>query len=652
MKKILFEDALILSVSKFLRLLVRVLPLSYTLLIARGVGFVLYYFTKRRNIAQKNLRAAFAGQMSPRRMRVTARRSMQNLAMSVAELLSLPDMDRRHIDRHFEFVGTERLDPEIKKGKGIIFLTGHFGSWELLSLSGSLKGYPLVALARRQKHPKSDEFLNWLRSSKGNQVILKGMPVREILKALKTGRIVGMVSDQDGGKNGTFVRFFNRLSSTPPGVAAFALRTGAPVFPVFIFRTGGLGHRVEVDAPIWADPADGPEAERRVLQHYADALESKIRRAPEQWLWAHRRWKSTPDRFVLVLSDGVAGHLNQSLAVAQEIRDRRAAQGFVPENMHLAIRQVRFNKGADGFLRVLGFLCRGHFPFKQTLLRLALTRQCYNEILGAYADVVVSTGSSLQAVNLLVKHENQARNIVVMRPFFPVKRFDAVIAPQHDRIKKADNVFLTGMALSPITPDAMKEEAEKLTLELGVDGRRKRIGLLVGGDSGKTRFSVALFREAMENLSRAGHERGAAFLATSSRRTPSWANAVLKETFTDKARCPLLVIANEANRPGIVPGILGLSDLLVVSGESMSMVTEAVSTGKPVVVFTPFAPTGLKAKHKDFLNRLHAAGAILWADDVYAAVAACAAASGPDGPARAFLAKDREVLKQAVSRLI
>jgi lauroyl/myristoyl acyltransferase len=152
-------------------------------------------------------------------------------------------------------------------------------------------GYQMAVLAKEQKHRRADEFLNKLRSSKGTQVIYKGMAVREILRSLKRGQIVGMLSDQDGGKKGVFVRFFGRMSSSPAGVATFAMRTDTPIFPVFIFREGLNRHRVEVEGPL-NKPSSGTEEEqeRIILQQFSEILEQKIRQAPDQWLWAHRRW--------------------------------------------------------------------------------------------------------------------------------------------------------------------------------------------------------------------------------------------------------------------------------------------------------------------------------------------------------------------------
>ena len=655
MKKILLEDALILNTVKALRVLARFLPLRVSFAVARGVGSAVYFFSKRRQVAHKNLRAAFAGEMTSAQMRRVARSSMQNLSMSAVELLRFPEMDEAYIRKNIRILGSEKIDRELKKRRGAIFLTAHFGCWELLNLASNLVGYPMVVLARTQKHPRSNDFLNSLRSSKGNQIIRKGMPVREILKALKAGKIVGMLSDQDGGRTGTFVEFFKRRSSSPSGVATFALRTQASIFPVFIFREKLKIHRVEVGEPLDrpADSLTPEEAEQELLQQFAKILEAKIRKAPDQWLWAHRRWKSTPNRSVLILSDGKPGHVNQSLAVAEAFHRERQAQGVPPEYTTSKVIKVRFrNKFAKNGLNGAMILFCGRVPFGSRLLRNVLEKKCFEELDRTYADVVISCGSSLLGVHALVKAENQAKSIVVMKPAFASSLWDAVIVPRHDQMRPGRNIFITETALSRIDEANLKEESAKLLTGLGLSGHHKKIGLLVGGDTETVKFARRPFEKLVQEIRRYSLDTGSYVLATSSRRTPLWADELLKTTLKDKDQCPLLVIANESNRDGVVPGILGSSDVLVVSGESMSMVSEAIASGKPVIVFDPAENTKLKPKHNEFLERMIRKRLIARArpETLYATIKNQIVRE--NGSAGIENVRDGEILRQAVRHVI
>ncbi len=653
MKKILLEDALILSAAKVARWIVHRLPLKQSLFLARVIGRVIYAFNKRKRVAYQNLRAAFAGEKSPSELKAISKKSFENLVMAIAEFLRVPDMDRAYLDKHVRFMGLEKFRSRLQEKKGLIFLAAHFGNWELLSVAGSILGFPMVALARVQKHPRSDAFLNSLRTCKGASVIHKGMPLREILRSLKDGKIVGILSDQDGGRSGTFVKFFSRWSSTPGGVSTFAMRTGSPIFPVFMFREGITEHRVEVEGPLQmpAENLSHEKCEKMVLQQFADLLEKKIRKSPEQWLWAHRRWKSTPDRSVILLSDKKQGHLNQSLAVLEAIRKERATKGCGPEHTRSQILEVQYqNPRREKLFRALAILFSGHIPFKSKILRWVLSDPTYAAVTRTYADIVISCGSSLSALNLLVKDLNVAKSVVIMKPPFSTKRFDLVIAPGHDRLKPSGNVFVTRTSPSLVSEGYLKERAEYFAKSLEELNGSKRIGLLVGGDTERLKFSKEYLEKFLERLGRFGAESGALILATSSRRTPAWAAQLMKELFKDRKRCPLLVIANESNADGVVGGILGLSDAVVVSGESISMVSEAVSSGKPVLVFMPSDRTRVKPKHEDFLRRLEKERLIVRAGPDNISGALENSLSRPERATPVF-SGDLDVLSEAVKKV-
>ncbi len=609
MKKISFEDACILSAIKFARFWARILPLSVSFWIARRIGSFFFYLTKRRKVAYKNLRMVFSAEKNPGELLAIAKRSMQNMAMNAIEMLRIPEMSREDVGKNFVIQGRENFEPHLKKGAGVIFLTGHFGNWELLNVISGILEYSVVVLARVQKHPKSDAYLNSLRRSKGNQVIHKGMPIREILKALKRGDIVGILSDQDGGKQGCFVNFFNRLSSTPPGAAAFSLRTGSPICPIFIIREkNGSSHRIVIEKPIPVPDASLPpeEAERCMIQDFSSSLERRVREFPEQWLWAHRRWKSSPDRHILILSDGKAGHLNQSQAVLAAIQSERKSHGRYEDRIYSKIIQPRFKKSfAAKSMRILSMALRGHLPFRRAWMKWCLEEESYKEMMATYADVVISCGASLVDVNLWVKNENYSKSVVVMKPSLPVFHFDAVVAPKHDGLNRSQpQVFETEGALSPIQSEDLETEGAVLAAELGLSSKKRRAGVLIGGDTGALHFDPGLFSSLTKSIHDFCKASGFSALVTTSRRTPAWADENVKKVFEKKEICPFYVIANESNRKGIVAGIMALSDVLVVTADSISMISEAVSAGKPVIAVDVWQGEKLKKKYQNYLRHL------------------------------------------------
>lgn len=655
MKKTLFEDALILSTIKAARSLVRILPYRVSLAFGSAIGATAWHFTKRRSLMRKNLRAVFASEKSPDELERISQQSFRQLAMSGIELLRTPEFDKAYVQKHVRVIGEDKVTAERKTGRGILFLTGHFGSWELLNIFGSILGYPMVALARVQKHVRSDAYLNNLRRSKGSEVIHKGMPIREIIRALKAGRIVGILSDQDGGKNGTFVPFFGRLSSYPKGVASFALRTGAPIYPTFIVRENQLDFRIEVEGPLLMPEKDLPveEQEKMILAQFAKILEQKIRTSPHQWLWAHRRWKSTPDRTIVVLSDGKAGHRNQSLAFCDAAAISRQRDGFSPETLHLKTIEVRFkSERSKKLYRFASFLFRGHIPQPRFWAKLFLDSSCFHEIISAYADVVVSTGSSVAPLNLWLARENSAKSVVVMNPGISTRLFDAVIAPKHDKIGGRSRVFETSAALTRWSQAWSAAELGQRSQRSGCDPSRKKIGFLIGGDTEDIAFVPQMFEESLCEVRRVANQLKAQVLMTTSRRTPIWADSEVKTVFSDRNVCPLMVIANEVNPENTVSTILGLSDVVVVTGESVSMVSEAISSGKPVVVLVPFLMAKLKSKYREFLISMERQKLVSIVSPQGLAEVIVREMSCPSTGSAAAVGADREILVQVARKML
>lgn len=655
MKKNSFEDALILSAIKAAQFFSQILPYRVSLRAGTLIGDIAYSLSKRQAVMIKNLRAVFAAEKSPRELARIARESMRNLGRSGVELLRVPSMDRSFVEKNVNVVGRSKVDEALGKGKGVIFLTAHFGSWELLNIFASLLGYPMVALAREQKHPRSDAYLNSLRRSKGSEVIYKGMPVREILRALRKGRIVGILSDQDAGRNGVFVRFFGRHSSYPKGFAAFSLRTGAPILPAFIFREGLNRHRIEVEGPLVIPPDDLSEEdkEKNILSQFAAILESKIRKDPGQWLWAHRRWKSTPDRYVVVLSDGKAGHRNQSLSMVEAIVRQRRAAGFADGWVHSKTIEVRFKGRLQrNVYRGLSLLFGGQAPFSRYWAKTFLAADCYQELMSSYADIVISAGSSVAGVNLWFASENRARAVALMDPGVGLKRFHAVIAPQHDHLWPRPNIFETRLALTNVNAELLGRQASLLRTELNLGQSVKKIGVLIGGDTGVYKFDKEKLEGIICEINRAAAQKKAVILGTTSRRTPPWADLAVQNVFESGGVCPLLIIANKANRNGVVAGILGLADAVVVSGESISMVSEAVASGRPVVVIEPYHGYAAGSKHEVFLNQLAGDGLIqrAQADNLFDKIC-FALQDAPQDSRQAELSRDQEILHLAAERI-
>jgi mitochondrial fission protein ELM1 len=220
-------------------------------------------------------------------------------------------------------------------------------------------------------------------------------------------------------------------------------------------------------------------------------------------------------------------------------------------------------------------------------------------------DIIISCGSSVAPVNYALSRETLARSVAIMRPsYLSMRRFDLVVMPRHDRPPERENVVVTEGALNLITDEYLKEQGESLKKSIGLRAQSSdlKIGLLLGGDTKDFSLDKDTVLEVIRQIKSAAEKSSAGILVTTSRRTSGEIEELVKKEFSDYPGCQLLIIANEKNIPSAVGGILGLSALVIVSPESISMVSEAASSGKYIVVFK--SPIG--KRHAQFVSNLAA----------------------------------------------
>lgn len=274
-----------------------IIPVKAGLSIASFFGTLVFYSLARyRQITIDNLKYAFGNEKTETELRSIAKRVFQNLGKNTIELVNLPKFNRARMDKFIRFRNRERLDGAYEKGRGVIVLTAHFGSWELMAAALREYNYPGVTIGRRIYFSKYDDFLNKLRRSRDVEVIYRDESPRKMLKVLKRNWIVGIVADQDvDSVDGVFVNFFGKPAYTPKGPAALAKASGAVLLPVFIIREGNW-HTIACEEPIQiSDTGDKAADLISNTQKWSDVVESYIRKYPEQWVWMHRRWKTKID---------------------------------------------------------------------------------------------------------------------------------------------------------------------------------------------------------------------------------------------------------------------------------------------------------------------------------------------------------------------
>lgn len=577
------------------------LPIGFILWLGRRVGGFVYLASgKRARIAYANLKASFCREKTPQELKVLRKKIYTNIAQTFAELIATTKFDQKYIDKYVKVINLDIAAEGSKNPNGMIFLSAHFGNWEMSTVASVYNGFPIHILVRDQKMQRLNELINQLRESRGNIVVRKGFDIKKIFKILREGKTLAIMGDQNAGVNGELVEFFGRPASVAKGPFKFARKSGATIVVALMHRVKGPYHELFLQGPM---NIKKDEDIRPYMEEFNRMLEAEVRKYPDQWLWMHKRWKATPVRKIMVLDDGKKGHLNQSLAVCGQIKRYRQSEGFAPEDTQFETVKVSFK---SSFTRtVFGLLCPLAGRRAQGSLRLlkwALEDECYNKAVMNYADVIVSCGSSAGGVSKMLKIENNARNVAVMDPGRMLAGwFDVVIVPRHDhdgRKHKDGKYVITELAPNLIMPD-----------ELAVYSREKEgpcLGLLFGGDNKYFSLGEGVASRVAESLRAAADGCGGRVYATTSRRTSNEAEEALSKVFSKSGCRADLVSGKNDNDEDTVKKILSASDVVIVSGESISMVSEAVSSEKPVLVFMPEKISAARTKYEKFLKGLEA----------------------------------------------
>lgn len=293
--------------------LIRSLPHTIALRIARLVGMVAYYLMPiRKKTVLQNLRRAFGKEKSEKELRRIARQCYQNFSMTVTEFIRMPVMDSEYLASLIEQIEGEEYFNQVGREKGgYLVVSGHLGNWEMVGSYFASIGVPVSVVARPMHNPLWDRAINAIREKKGMRVISTRASPKLLISHIREGRAVAFLVDQDARGAGIWVDFFGHPASTFTGPAVFLQRFRMPILPMYTVRTGLARHKVIFKPPIYPElyfkqvKGCGEEQEnrqereahsdvtRQIVQQYTSLLESVIREYPEQYFWFHRRWKTT-----------------------------------------------------------------------------------------------------------------------------------------------------------------------------------------------------------------------------------------------------------------------------------------------------------------------------------------------------------------------
>jgi len=265
---------------------------------ARWVGNLLYRFDKRhRHRALEHLRRSFPNWPEEKYHRI-AKASMRNLVYLGLEVLFTtrlitPGRWRRHIKLTNQAENVRLL---VERKSPLVYVSGHFGNWEVVGYNLAALGFPIYAVARRLDNPYVDKYIMGVRQNRGMTIVDKKNVMDVVPEVLARRGAVGFIADQDAGRKGLFVNFFGRPASTYKAIGLFAMQYQAPIIVGYGRRLDEEYHfEIGIQRIIYPrEWADKPDPLRWITQEYTKALEDVIRTAPEQYLWVHRRWKHRP----------------------------------------------------------------------------------------------------------------------------------------------------------------------------------------------------------------------------------------------------------------------------------------------------------------------------------------------------------------------
>ena len=253
---------------------------------------------KTRRLALKGLATAFPEKTEAEREAI-ARAMFVNLGHSAMEVVTIRSYDR-DLESYVELKNPELLDELMARGKGLIYVPGHLGNWELHARRVASSGLDNATVGKASKDPRLTRLIEEFRASGGVKTLWRESPDsgRVIIRTLRSGKALGILIDQDTSVQNVFVPFFGKLAATPRAAADLAIRFGTAVVVATIHRKGegpDAGHLLEFTEVTYdPKPADLEAEVVRLTAACSKVLEDAIRRHPSEWVWMHERWKTRP----------------------------------------------------------------------------------------------------------------------------------------------------------------------------------------------------------------------------------------------------------------------------------------------------------------------------------------------------------------------
>ena len=222
-----------------------------------------------------------------------ARESTVQFGAMFMEVLSFPKL-KKTMASHVKVIGLEHLTRyKNSNSKGAVIMTCHSDNWELMGGAFAQNGIPLVGVAKKQKSEGADKFINEFRTLIGMHITYRS-GVREMYKMLDEGHFIGLIMDQDVGRDdGVIVKFFNQATNFVTGAASMSRFRKVPIFPAFMHKNSDGTHTLKIFPPLIVERTSDKHADiKQMTQRLATLIEEHIKKYPDEWFWLHDRWKS------------------------------------------------------------------------------------------------------------------------------------------------------------------------------------------------------------------------------------------------------------------------------------------------------------------------------------------------------------------------
>jgi KDO2-lipid IV(A) lauroyltransferase len=284
---------------RFFQKLWRIVPPGAAARFGEALGVVAYTVSARyRGVADKNLRIAYGDTLTAAQRRDISKRVFKNFARAtLVEFLRPPPIP----------VGASDFAPiheVLKRGRGVIVVSAHLGNWELVARRGANENLDVLVIARPTQDPQLNRLIDGLREKSGYRVHPRGGSPRVLLRHLRSNGLLAILVDQKS--DDVFVPFFGKVAGTTAGPAVLALKTGAPIVPMFCPRKPDGAYSVEICPEIDTTATGDTDADvNRIMTDITLAVESAVRKYPDQWLWLHDRWLiRNPEKASVSFSSG------------------------------------------------------------------------------------------------------------------------------------------------------------------------------------------------------------------------------------------------------------------------------------------------------------------------------------------------------------